>query len=227
MTFLLTPVARASTLLVGAALFGAVAFGATSALAGDDGQAPIWVGVGSIFNLNWGSDDKKDPIDYREHGKIVLPPKMDLPPPGSPAVTSSVAWPVDPDVQSRKKEKEKEKERPADATSGYVPVKQKFVTQIPPGSVVTVRATAGQGPGNPCPDGQCQSSPLQTLNPVGWFGGDKKPLGPEPSRDWLTDPPKGYRAPYSMSTTAQAEPGRSKPLDPHITQPAWTPDNAN
>ena len=225
MTFRLTPVAKASTLLVAAAIVGVVGFGSTSAFAGDDGQAPIWVGIGSIFG--WGSDDNKDPIDYRERGKIVLPPKMDLPPPASPAVKSAGAWPVDPDVQSRKREKEKEKERPADTTQGYIPVKQKFVPQVDPNAVVTVRATAGQGPGSSCPDGQCQSSALEQLNPIGWFGGGKKTLGPEPNRDWLTDPPKGYRAPYTPSTTAEAEPKAKKPLDPHFTPSLWGPDSAN
>ena len=199
-------VARASTILAAAAFFGAFAFGATTALAGDDGQAPMWVGVASIFGLDWGSDNNKGPIDYREHGKIVLPPKMDLPPPGSPAVKSAVAWPVDPDIQKRAKEKEAAKARPVEAVNGYVPVRRNFTDQIDPNAVVTVRATAGQGPGGNCPDGQCQSSAMAELNPLGWFGGDKKALGPEPPREWLTDPPKGYRAPYSPSTTAQAEP---------------------
>lgn len=70
--------------------------GSSVASAGDDGQAPLWEGIGSIFGpvVGWGGGgDKKDPIDYREHGKIVVPPKMDLPPPGSSAAVDP-AWPV-------------------------------------------------------------------------------------------------------------------------------------
>jgi hypothetical protein len=223
-TFRLTPLAKASTWLAGAAFFAAAGCGATSALAGDDGQAPIWVGVGSIFGL--ASDgSSKDPIDYRERGKIVLPSKMDLPPPGVPAVRSAGAWPVDPDVHSRKQEQEKE--RAVAPRTGYVPVKAKFSQGFDPDSVVTVRATAGMGPGDDCPDGVCESSPMEKLNPLGWFGGEKKTLGPEPSRAWLTDPPKGYRAPYSASTTAEAEVKVKKLRDPHFTRPAWGPDSAN
>jgi len=226
MSFRLSPVARASTLVAGAALFGAVALGPTSASAGDDGQAPIWVGVASIFGWDLSSKKNDEPIDYRERGKIVLPAKMDLPPPGSPAANSAAAWPVDPDVETRKREIEKEKARPDVNSNGYVTPKQKFSQPFDQNAVVTVRATAGQGPGNSCPQGRCDQSVLSDVNPLGWFG-DKKTLGPEPPRSWLTDPPKGYRAPYAPNATAQAEPQGKKPLDPHITPPAFAPDNSN
>ena len=38
---------------------------------------------------------------------------------------------------------------------------------------------------------------LSNLNPFNWVGMGKstEPLGPEPDREWLTDPPKGFRAP--------------------------------
>ena len=44
------------------------------AWAGDDGQAPLWQGIGSIFGpaIGFGfGGDKPPPIDYHEHGKIV------------------------------------------------------------------------------------------------------------------------------------------------------------
>ena len=44
----------------------------------------------------------------------------------------------------------------------------------------------------------CGSSTLGNLNlnPLNWVGmGKTAPLGPEPDREWLTDPPKGFRAP--------------------------------
>ena len=72
------------------------------------------------------------------------------------------------------------------------------------GDVVTMSATAGQGPGQrPCNSGPgvaCQTRPAPSINwnPLTWVGLQKKPqtvLGPEPDRDWLTDPPKGYRDP--------------------------------
>jgi hypothetical protein len=37
---------------------------------------------------------------------------------------------------------------------------------------------------------------LGNINPLNWVGmGKKTPLGPEPDREWLTDPPQGFRAP--------------------------------
>ena len=69
--------------VVGAlALVGMVGLGASPARAGDDGAAPIWVGVGSIFGPLFGvKNDDSVIIDYHERGKLVLPPKADLPPP--------------------------------------------------------------------------------------------------------------------------------------------------
>ena len=66
------------------------------ARAGDDGAAPLWQGIGSIFGpvvgfTGLGGGEKPPPIDYREHGKLVLPPNMDLPPPESSA-TADPSW---------------------------------------------------------------------------------------------------------------------------------------
>src|ERR1700694_5355232 len=85
-----------------------VFLGATVARAGDDGAAPLWVGIGSIFGglgLNpFGKEEEKPLIDYREHGKIVVPPKIELPPPGAMApVADSGAWPVNQEAAQRKR----------------------------------------------------------------------------------------------------------------------------
>jgi len=184
---------------------------AAPALAGDDGEAPIWVGVGSIFgpivNFAGGGGHKTDPIVYEEHGKLVLPPTMELEPPAAASAVDP-AWPRDPDVERRKREKAEEEK--AKAHRFYGPGRQ---VNPPFGDVkgpVTVSATAGMGPGErrPCsaPGQSCQAqtqtetptSPSINWNPLTWVGLQKKPqtvLGAEPDRDWLTDPPKGYRQP--------------------------------
>ena len=44
---------------------------------------------------------------------------------------------------------------------------------------------------------------LGNLNPLKWVGmGEvgRGALGPEPDREWLTDPPKGFRAPVEPVT---------------------------
>jgi hypothetical protein len=80
--------------------------------AGDDGDAPLWKGVGSIFGPVLGpavgfgfGGEKPPPIDYREHGKLVLPPNSELPPPSASA-PADPAWPVNQEIVRRKALKE-------------------------------------------------------------------------------------------------------------------------
>ena len=61
----------------------------SAAWAGDDGAAPLWQGHWVDFRSgcwieSWLAE-KPPPINYREHGKLVLPPNTELPPPGSSA----------------------------------------------------------------------------------------------------------------------------------------------
>ena len=170
---------------------------AAPARAGDDGAAPIWVGIGSIFNFGGGGDDE-GPIEYRDRARIVVPPKVELPPPAVSPTQANAAWPVDQEVVKRKKEKAEK-----DAYV-FTPLRKRTPPASGPGSVVTVSATAGQpagqrpctkGPGDTC---ETRKAPSLNLNPLTWVGLEKKAptvLGPEPDRDWLTDPPKGYREP--------------------------------
>jgi hypothetical protein len=48
---------------------------------------------------------EKEPIIYNERAPLVLPPKMDLPPPAAPngAEANNANWPRDPDVAARRK----------------------------------------------------------------------------------------------------------------------------
>lgn len=168
------------------------------ARAGDDGAAPIWVGIGSIFSFGFGGDDAQDPIEYRDRARIVLPPKVELPPPAASPTQADAAWPLDQEAAKRKKDKAEK-----DAYT-FVPLRKRTPPPVGPGSVVTMSATAGQAPGQrPCtkgPGDTCETRPAPTMNfnPLTWVGLEKKAptvLGPEPDRDWLTDPPKGYREP--------------------------------
>ena len=189
--------------VVGAlALVGIVGLGASPARAGDDGAAPIWVGVGSIFGL--AKKDKDVMIDYHERSKLVLPPTKDLPPPMPPVSKTVAAWPVDPEIVRDRKEKAEE------ALPDLSPVERRNMGPVPLGAA-EVSATAGKGPDGaaclqngktvPCPDsGKKTESPgwVPNWNPLTWVGLQKKPqtvLGPEPDRDSLTDPPKGFREP--------------------------------
>ena len=166
------------------------------ALAGDDGAAPIWDSLGSV--LNFGSGESQPDINYRDHAKLVVPPKMDLPPPAPPATAGVADWPRDPDVARWNKQ---QAEKKANKTFN---AKRDGHTPIDPKTVVTTNYTSGLGPSaRKCAAGPGQScdsasSPSLNWNPLTWVGIQKKPvtvLGAEPPRMSLTDPPQGYRDP--------------------------------
>jgi hypothetical protein len=181
--------------LVGVAFATSVSLVNLPAWAGDDGQAPLWQGIGSIFGPVIGFDfggEKQPPIDYHEHGKIVVPPKMDLPPPGSTASVDA-DWPVNQEALRRKAQKEEGKK----TIAGVGDARLRYTHPFPPNTPVTVRAVDPEGQEVKC-TGACGSTStvLGNLNPLSWVGmGKSVPLGPEPDREWLTDPPKGFRAP--------------------------------
>jgi hypothetical protein len=175
---------------------------AQPALAGDDGQAPIWTSLGSV--LNFGNDTLEPDIDYRDHARLVVPPKLDLPAPAARPSASAANWPRDPDVEHFKKLKAE-----AHANTPHVTalVRDKNLNRdqvYSSADVVTTPYTAGMGPSQrKCmagPGGSCDSKPSPSINwnPLTWIGVEKKPqtvLGPEPERESLTDPPIGFRAP--------------------------------
>jgi hypothetical protein len=176
--------------------------------AGDDGDAPLWKGVSGIFGpvvgfTGLGGGEKPPPIEYREHGKLVLPPNSDLPPPSASA-TADPAWPVNQEIVRRKAMKEEGKK----SIAGVGDARLRYTHGFPAGEPVTVRSVDPDGQTVKC-ESNCQqsSSPLGNLNPLNWVGMGKAnaPLGPEPDREWLTDPPKGFRAPVEpvKATTAK------------------------
>jgi hypothetical protein len=176
----------------------------SSAWAGDDGDAPLWKGIGSIFGpfIGFGGE-KPPPINYREHGKLVLPPNTELPPPGASA-TADPAWPVNQEIARKKALKDAGKNEIA----GVGDARLRYTHGFPANEPVTVRAVDPDGQPVKC-EGACgsTSSTLGSLNPLNWVGMGKSAtaLGPEPDREWLTDPPKGFRAPVAATTSAAAQ----------------------
>ena len=182
---------------------------AAPAHAADDGQAPIWSGIGSVVGPVVGfSKDPPAPIDYHERGKLVLPSKVELTSPRERAVNDP-AWPRDPDVARYKKALDGKKYATPSAPAKYqdnrFPDKNVVITTravLPDGSV---REICQGGSIN----GVCRqpSSSLSKFNPLGWVGlGAKEPDEPgiaqEPDRGFLTDPPKGYRVPVGKEAVA-------------------------
>jgi hypothetical protein len=196
--------------LASASLGVAFLIGAHSAaLAGDDGAAPLWEGIGTIFG--WGGSKEAPRIDYREHGKIVVPPTTDLPPPGSSAsAAADPAWPVNQEVARKKAQKDAEAKQRQIAGVGDARLRYSHPF---PNEPVTVRAVDPEGNEVKCPSGSCgtESSGLSSFNPLNWvgLGGKSATLGPEPDREWLTDPPKGFREPVEPTPAASPKPQSS------------------
>jgi hypothetical protein len=152
----------------------------------------IMAGIGGTNMDNRG-------IDYRERSPLVVPPKLDLPPPV--AATSEVKdpnWPKDPDEARRKAaiaRRKKENKDPVEAS--------RILT---PSELNAARTAAPERTNNdPVQPGNSATNPILSPSQLGFdgkfsnlFGGNKAEVAPfkgEPTRDSLTQPPAGYQTP--------------------------------
>jgi hypothetical protein len=201
MPFSLHQIRRAHRFAVACAFVSVVAAASVSPVfAGDDGQAPIWRGLGDLVGLTgMMGAEKEAPIQYRERARLVLPPKMVLPPPVAPEAERTAAWPVDPDAEKVRKAKEKARQ---------ILLSQSNTPGLRDGDRLSpdqLRADHS-GPGKTSSaDRRCASEtnrrgcdwvPFRNVwETIGLVKSDEVVAGREPDRDWLTDPPKGYRLP--------------------------------
>jgi len=135
-------------------------------------------------------------IEYRERSPLVVPPKLDLPLPGSAAAESKVPnWPKDPDEARRKAAiaaRKKANKDPVQSARTLLPseLEQKNVGKSTGGDSLE------RPGGNPV-----MLSPSQLGyegGVLGFFKGNKAESSPfkgEPTRDTLTQPPVGYQTP--------------------------------
>ena len=188
-----------------AALAGASAI--RPAFAGDDGYEPIWSGLGGIVGLT--TKDKDPAIDYRERGRLVLPPKMDLPTPVSPDAEKTAAWPLDPDIENARKAKADRlkilglQSNASVMRDGHrLMPNQLRADHTAPGA--TDRCAHQSHAAN------CGAIPFSNiLENFGLAKADDVIAGQEPDRDWLTDPPKGFRVP-TANTSYKSDAGDAK-----------------
>jgi hypothetical protein len=195
----------ASTAIAGLALGVALLAAPVPARAGDDEPAPsidqkVMRGIMEGLGLK---RDGEATINYQERAPLVIPPRLDLPPPekSDAVIANNPAWPKDPDIASRKEAQrlqrnrnisdEREREQnplsPSQMTTGPAPKRQARTAD---------NYDRPQGDfGNPL-------SPSQ----LGYVGGmfnnmfGKKDEGVasftgEPPRASLTEPPPGYQTP--------------------------------
>ena len=152
----------------------------------------IMAGIGGTNMDNRG-------IDYRERSPLVVPPKLDLPPPVSAkSEVNSPNWPKDPDEARRKAEikaRKKSKPDPIEASRILTPSELNAARTAPP----------TRTDNDPVQPGNSFNNPILSPSQLGFdgrfsslFGGNKSesvPFKGEPTRDSLTQPPSGYQTP--------------------------------
>lgn len=139
-------------------------------------------------------------IEYRERSPLVVPPKLDLPPPAtSAAEVKAPNWPKDPDEQRRKaaiaaRKKESKGNDPREQARLLTPAELAVGKTAPP-------ARKDNDPVQPGVNNNPMLSPSQLGYSGGFsglFGGSKTETATfkeEPTRESLTQPPPGYQTP--------------------------------
>ena len=140
-------------------------------------------------------------IDYRERSPLVVPPKLDLPPPqDQPREAKVPNWPKDPDEARRKAAIAARKKDNKD------PMYQSRI--LSPDELNKGRTTAGSStvtPDSVVPGGEPGQTAILSPSQLGFDGkvfnmfkgntAEIKPFKQEPARESLTQPPAGYQTP--------------------------------
>jgi hypothetical protein len=201
-------------LRLAAVVFGVGLLMATAARAGEDEEDDktfeekviegVMKGIGATNMEN--SD-----IDYRERSPLVVPPKIDLPPPGSASAEKAVPnWPKDPDEARRqaaiaKRKKDKKDTRDAvqvsrDASRPLSPSELNAAGQKPTTTAQDVKNSDSLKPGDAGGNPLLPSDLGYSGGFMGMFKGNKMEateFKQEPPRESLTQPPPGYQTPSS------------------------------
>lgn len=190
--------------LAAVALGISLVMSATAASAQDDNDDDMTFeqkAIKQIMTGLGGTNMDNTGIDYRERSPLVVPPKLDLPPPDTDASTASVPnWPKDPDVQARRARRAEAKtDTPLTAYDSARPLTP---AEMAPKRARTSSsaATDNNTPGNPYNNIILSPSQLGVSSGMfkNVFGGNKSESAKftgEPKREELTQPPPGYQTP--------------------------------
>jgi len=196
----LTRAVRMSAIALGVGLL----FASSAARAGDDEDEPTFeekIITGIMHGLGGVNMDNSG-IDYRERSPLVVPPKLDLPPPASAAAeVKAPNWPKDPDEAKRKAMIAARKKSNKD------PMEQSRI--LTPGELNGVRTTGSSGgtavSDSAVPGGDPGRNAILSPSQLGYngglsglFKGNKAEVAPfkgEPTRETLTMQPPGYQTP--------------------------------
>jgi hypothetical protein len=149
-----------------------------------------------------GTNMENTGIEYRERSPLVVPPKIDLPPPAAATANVKVPnWPKDPDEARRKAAiaaRKKENKDPREASRVLSPSELNAHRTAPPSTNPGSSDSATPG-GNPGINAVLSPSQLGFDGGfLGMFKGNTTETAPfkgEPTRDSLTQPPAGYQTP--------------------------------
>jgi hypothetical protein len=143
-------------------------------------------------------------IDYRERSPLVVPPKLDLPPPAASADVKAPNWPKDPDEARRKAAiaaRKKANKDPMEASRILSP------SELNAGRTAAGTSGGTRGSDSAVPGGDPGQKAILSPSELGFegrfsslFGGNKaemKEFKAEPPRESLTQPPPGYQTPSS------------------------------
>ncbi|HEY0327920.1 MAG TPA: hypothetical protein VGC77_02400 [Rhodopseudomonas sp.] len=151
----------------------------------------IMTGIGGTNMDNRG-------ITYRERSPLVVPPKLDLPPPETGKTAVNLPnWPKDPDAAERKRIKDLNKQSKATGVESARPL---MPNELAAGKTKPTTATEPLTPGNSA------NNPVLSPSQLGYTGGifstmfggptvETAPFTGEPTRETLTQPPVGYQTP--------------------------------
>jgi hypothetical protein len=145
-----------------------VVLAVTVARAGDDQSEQKGFLEGMFSSIGGNSDP---PIDYRERSPLVVPPKLELPPPEDGTVEKKTpAWPVDAAVKRRQLEEAARRKKVSTDAISSTPVDE-----------------------NGKPVGEDKFREFSKI--FGLNQQEKATFKAEPPRTTLVEPPPGYRTP--------------------------------
>jgi hypothetical protein len=167
----------------------------------DDGKTFEEKIIEGIMSGIGGTNMENRGIDYRERSPLVVPPKLELPPPeAAKTEIKDPNWPKDPDEARRKAAIESRKKANKDPVEAGRILSPSELNQRGPKSASTADSDSVTQPGgNPGTNAILSPSQLGfTGSFSSLFGGNKAETAPfkgEPTRDSLTQPPSGYQTP--------------------------------
>jgi hypothetical protein len=190
--------------------FAAVAVGiglvmmAGAARAGDDDEEDDRTFEEKIIdNLMSGLGAKsmeKPGIEYRERSPLVVPPKLDLPPPAASAEATAPNWPKDPEEKRRKELAAARKKAGNKFVQPWEAARPLTPAEMNAAKTTGTTRTTSNDPGQPS-----QNNPTMSPSQLGYTGGlwgvlkgnssEATQFKAEPPRGSLTEPPPGYQTP--------------------------------